>query len=180
MTRPPKDILAFLLSAALCGYATWRNLQFVAIAGFIGVLCVVYKPTVVRAAEILLELLGRLTQAKYGGFEVQVGRESVGEILSADAPAWVRSVLGSMTSSHVGLVLAIDKSGSLRVTGGVLKALRGLRGLGLIEHDGPTLAGSSHVQLTALGKDVVLHLRRPSVTSDEGSVLPETGPSTSS
>jgi hypothetical protein len=139
--RKPKDILAFVLSAVLCGYATWRNLQLVAVAGFVGALCVVYKSTVARAAEIMLDLLGRLTQAKCGDFEVQVGRDSIGGVLGADAPAWVRTVLGSMTSNHVGLVLAIRKSGSLKVTGGVLKGLRELRSLGLIEHDGSTLAG---------------------------------------
>lgn len=77
-----------------------------------------------------------------------------------------------MTSNHVGLVLAVHKSGALKVTGGVLKGLRELRALGLIEHDGSTLAGSGHVRLTALGDDVVGHLRAPSAPSDKHPDLP--------
>ena len=169
MKRRPKDILAFLLSGVLCGYATWRNLQFVAIVAFVGALCVVYKPTVVRAAEIALDLLGRITQAKYADLEFHVGRDAIGGVLGADAPAWMRAVLSSMTSNHVGLVLAVHKSGDLKVTGGLLKGLRELRSLGLIEHDGPTLGGANQVHLTALGEDVVSHLRGPSMSTQGGS-----------
>lgn len=160
MRRPAKDFYAFALSVGLCGFAVWKELQWVAVAAFVAALCVTYKPTVVRLLNIVLQILGRVTRAKVGDLEIQVGGEVVGRLLAADAPFGMQSVVSAMGASHVGFMLAIEKSGKIKVTGGILKWLRELRNLGLIEHDEPEIGTSSQVWLSEFGRSVTKHLRK--------------------
>jgi hypothetical protein len=158
MKRKPKDYLAFVLSLSVAAYAARQQLQWLAIAGLVAVLAIIYKPTVVRVAEILLDLLGRTTLAKYGNLEVQVTTEALGTAFAAGAPMWMRDILSNASASHVGLIVAISTSERLAVTSGMLKRLRQLRDFGLLAHDGPGLSTSSWVWLNPAGREVASYL----------------------
>jgi hypothetical protein len=118
MNRPIKDFVAFLFASIVCGYAVWAGLQSVAVAGMLAALCVLYKPTVSRAAEIAFSLLGRTSRAKYGDFEMEVDRMVLGPLVqSPSIPVWAKGLLSEMGARHLGLLLALSNqivSGSIR------------------------------------------------------------------
>jgi hypothetical protein len=167
VNRKPKDLLAFVLSVSMTAYAAWQQLQLLALAGLVAALAIIYKPTVVRVAEILLDLLGRTTLAKYGTLEVQVGTEALGTTFSAGAPLWMRDILSNASASHIGLIVAISTSDRLAVTNGLLKRLRQLRDFGLLAHDGPGISTSSWVWLNPAGREVASYLLHRRGTSSD-------------
>lgn len=155
MKRPLKDFVAFTLAAVVCGYAVRFGLQSVAIASMVVALCVLYKPTASRAADIGIGLLGRTSRAKYGDFEMEVERMVLGPLVeSPNIPVWAKGLLSEMGARHLGLLLALAKSERVRVNPAVIGSLRELRNLGLIEHDRDSLAGSEFVWLTSAGRDL--------------------------
>ena len=155
MKRPIKDFVAFAFAAAVCGYAVWSGLQSVAIASMIIALCVLYKPTASRAAEIGFGLLGRTSRAKYGDFEMEMERMVLGPLVqSPSIPVWAKGLLSEMGARHLGLLLALSKAERIRINPAVIGSLRELRNLGLIEHDDAVLAKSEFVWLSSAGRDL--------------------------
>ena len=156
MKRPVKDFVAFAFASLVCGYAVWAKLQSVAIASMLVALCVLYKPTVSRAAEIGLGLLGRTSRAKYGDFEMEVERMVLGPLVqSSSIPAWAKGLLSEMGARHLGLLLALSKSDRIRINRAVIGSIRELRNLGLVEHDQDSLAASEWAWLSSAGRDLI-------------------------
>jgi hypothetical protein len=164
MRRPVKDFVAFAFASVLCGYAAWSGQQYVAIASLIAVLCVLYKKTLSRTAEIGLGLLGRTTRAKYGDFEMQVDRMVLSSLVtSTSIPDWAKEFLSEMGARHLGLLLTLSKTERLRISPAVIRSLRELRDLGLVEHDQDTIGESEYAWLSGAGRDLVAVLSSSSV-----------------
>jgi hypothetical protein len=176
MNRPIKDFVAFVFASVLCGYAVWAGLQSVAIASMLAVLCVLYKPTASRAAEIGLGLLGRTSRAKYGDFEMEVERMVLGPLVqSPSVPMWAKALLSDMGAKHLGLLLALSKSDRIRINSAVVGSLRELRNIGLVEHDQGSLAGSEWVWLSSAGRDLVNALSGEDRLRSDGKPVPGLG-----
>ena len=156
MKRPIKDFVAFVFVSAVCSYAIWSGLQSVAIMSMIFAFCILYKPTISRAAEISLNLLGRTSRAKYGSFEMEVEQIMLGTLIqSPNVPNWVKALLSEMSSRHLGLLLALSKAERIRINHAVIGSLRDLRSLGLLEHDQSSMSKSEFAWLSAAGHDLV-------------------------
>jgi len=149
-------IIGFIISIALCAYSAWKQMQLLSIASLIAALLILFKHQTKQIFDIGLELLGSTTNAKLGKLEVKISKEL--EDLSdkiVEKTAWVQILLSKMSNDEFGLLLSISKSEKHLATEALKTNLRSLRSKGLIHHDKPTMAESTEVWLTELGKKFV-------------------------
>ena len=148
----------FVVCAAVCVAAIWRQMQILAIAGLIGAIGVLFKGSAMRLVNVALQLLGSAKQAKMGSFEVSV-REPF-ELSEAfdEHPRWVKILLQRLTPDQIGLLLQVARVEEYRIVDGVRDHLRALRARGLITHNAPAMTDSTVAGLTQLGHELVTQL----------------------
>ena len=150
-----KRVLAFLISAFVCGYAMFKGMQILAIVALVSLFVTIYTCKAMQLYESGLEILQSTQQAKIGSLEVQVGKkiEDLSNRLIRQA-AWVQMVLTQLSSDQIGILLSISKVEKYPAKEALKNQLRALRARGLIYHDKPTMADSNEVWLSELGKEL--------------------------
>lgn len=68
---------------------------------------------------------------------------------------WLKAIISDFTSTHIGLLLAIQKVGKFSCRNSIKNSLRDIRAKGLLAHNKDTLADSDTVWVTDLGNEVV-------------------------
>lgn len=139
-------------------------MQLLSIVSLFSALSILFKHHTKRIYEIGLDLLSNTTNAKLGKLEVIMSKEL--ENLSnkvVEKAAWIQILLSKMTNDEFGLLLSISKVDGFQATEALKPNLRLLRSKGLIHHDQPTMANSSEVWISELGKEFVLALNKAEV-----------------
>jgi hypothetical protein len=165
-----RHILAFGVAVGICGVAVWREMQILAIVALMAALAIVYKNQARLLFEETLVLLRRTKAAKFGNIEVQVNDKVVNITERLEERAkHLRVLLDGLDGDHIGWLLVVAKAGRYEPTNAAKEKMRPLRNRGLLTHDGPTMAKTSHVWLTTLGEELVkvLQLTTPELQQTE-------------
>ena len=151
-----KKAFAILLCISLGAYATFKQMQLLAVISLIATLAILYKYQTQKIINIILDLLSSTRQAKLGKMEVQIDKkiEDISDRIAKQV-GWVQILLSQLTGDEIGLLLAISKTNNFSATNALKEKLRKLRSRGLIQHNMPTMTDSDTVWLTEVGKDFV-------------------------
>jgi hypothetical protein len=153
--RQLKNVFAGIVLLGLCGYSTWKGMQWVSILSIFLFLGVLYQGPANKLKELMLQLVKNTKQAKLGDFEVNID-EKISR-LSKDVlnkSVLTQLLLTNLNSDHIGLLILIHKQGKMKPLAATKDKLRDLRSKGLLAHDKETLGESELVWLTNLGSEV--------------------------
>ena len=147
----------------------WKGMQIVAIVALVIAIGILYKSRTRQVFEFLIEILSRTRQAKLGSFEIEISKElqDISKRLIKKA-AWVQVILPELSSDDIGVLLSLSNEERNQANEALKGQLRSLRKKGLIAHNKPTLAESSEVWLTELGRDLVSVILEPEVQKEIG------------
>lgn len=152
-----KNFFAGIILIALCAYAAYREMQTLAIVSIVLLIGMMYRKHVLKGLEIAFDIARSARQAKFGEFELEIGRDDIeNSIINHIYPQsdWVKAIISELDSDHLGLILTIEKAGKYSHLGGIKDKLRDLRSKGLLNHDKETMKDSREVWLTELGLEV--------------------------
>ncbi|RYU96046.1 hypothetical protein [Emticicia agri] len=156
MQKLKKPFLIVIL-LALCGYATYEKMQTLAIVAIILLILVLYIEVVKRFADLLFALASKTRQARIGEVEFNIHdplKQAIIENIEIDK-SWAKAIFAELSSSHIGLLLAISKAGKFKCQNNIKNTLRDLRAKGLLEHNKPSMTDSDTVWLTDFGTELV-------------------------
>ena len=153
-----KKILVSSILLCFCAYSTLRNMQTLAIITMLLFLASLYTRRVRNFLDLFFVLIKQTKQAKLGNLELSLKddplKQAIFENLGIEK-AWVNAIISDLSSSHIGLLLAINKAGRFHCSNQIKNSLRDLRANGLLLHNNETIADSDTVWLTDIGNEVV-------------------------
>ena len=157
--------LAFSVAGVVCGYAMWKELQFLAIGAFVALLLIMYKGIVKSYLEKVVFLFSHAKTAKYGDIEIDLkeGRllSESGRIYSqyfSQSPPWIQAMIAQLFGHQIGLILRLYREDEIPMSEVKSKDANELQWRGLIKGDAPLMSESSHILLTELGKELARSL----------------------
>lgn len=171
-----------LFFAGGAGYASWRGQERLAITAVILLFVVLGSAHIMRLFNLCVDLLSTARQAKYGAIEIQLGKQlrDLSE-LAVRKSVGIQMLLSQLDGPHVALLLAVYRAGLYAPqTEAIRQKLRDLRDLGLLSYDGPTLAESAHVRVSAYGEEVARVLSEPPSEVQNIGLLPSSESGSSS
>ena len=160
-----KRIAALAILLVLGAYSIYSGMQTMAVGCMCLFIALMYKEKSKKVFDTVVELLATTKQAKWGNLEVILEKklDAIGATSGSMARkvAWAQAILSTLTAKEIGLLLSISKVERFDAVVGIMGGLRNLREVGLIQHNEPTMAGSTQVWLTDLGKELTEMLLEP-------------------
>ena len=152
-----KNFVVSIILLALCGYATWQGMQWLAIFAICLFLGVVYLDISKKIRNIVIEFIKNSQSAKIGEIELKSDRmvcDIPDEIINHSA--LTKTLLSNLSSSHIGLLIHLHNNGNRKKLYEYEKDLfRDLRAKGLVVHNAESMKKSNEIELTDLGLDIV-------------------------
>jgi hypothetical protein len=151
-----RNILSFIILVILCAYAAWKEMQTLATVCIFLILCILYIELVNKAFNIVFSLAKQTKQAKFRNFEFQltdINKQVIMDCIEPDKK-WAKAIISDLNATHIALLLAIHKEGSLKCSDQIKNNLRDLRDKGLLEHDKDSIKNSDIVWLSDLGNEL--------------------------